>query len=362
MKPPSLVFSWSALARLGGLAPEEGSGGELRAVPADFVVDEIPLYAPSGDGEYLFVRFKKTGHNTGHVLQRLGKALRLRPNQIGHAGQKDRHAVTTQWISLPAKAERWLPGLELWSETGFELLEMARHHAPIGLGHLRGNRFCIRVRNASSAGMEARLRQLEQFGVPNYFGPQRFGLGGLNAEEGLRVLRGESKLTDKALRRFLVTAVQSAVFNRFVSLRLEAGLLDAVLAGDHPVKHETGGVFWAEDAEEETRRAMAGLVSAQGNMWGKKSAPLRGDAAVLEAQALRDMGLSPDDFHLLRGDLRAIRFFFLESPELRTTEDGYTVQMSLPRGSFATAALRELTGGNIDEIPLPQERDHEFRL
>ncbi|WP_102127056.1 tRNA pseudouridine(13) synthase TruD [Deinococcus planocerae] len=339
----SLAFDWSALA---ALTDTPGTRGRLRARPEDFRVEELPAYPLSGEGEHLYLHLEKTGHTTAHVVRELCAQLGVRDRDVGVAGLKDRHAVTTQWVSVPAKYEERLPAFGM---EGVRVLETARHTNKLGLGHLRGNRFVVRVREAPGAADTAAdtLALLVARGVPNYFGPQRFGLRGLNAEEGLRVLRGESRLRDPRVRRFLTTSVQSLVFNRFLSLRLERDLFDRLLAGDMAKKHDTGGVFLVEDPHAESPRAERGEVSATGTLFGKKARPLTLDAGELEREALSEFGLTPEVFASRRGDRRLTRVF-LEGAELRPGEDGYTVAFTLPRGSFATSVLRELMKTDVD--------------
>ncbi|WP_027460032.1 tRNA pseudouridine(13) synthase TruD [Deinococcus murrayi] len=346
----SLVFDWTALATR---TETPGTGGRLRTVPEDFRVEELPAYPFSGEGEHLYLRLEKTGHTTAHVLHELSAQLGVRDRDLGVAGLKDRHAVTTQWLSLPARYESQLGRFALG---GVRVLEVTRHGNKLGLGHLRGNRFVVRVRGApGTAGTAAAtLALLTAGGVPNYFGPQRFGLQGLNAEEGLRVLRGESRVRDPRVRRFLTTSVQSLVFNRFLSLRLERDLFDRLLAGDMAKKHDTGGVFLVEDAAAESPRAQRGEVSATGTLFGRKVRPLTLDAGALEAEALAAFGLTPEVFASRRGDRRLTRVF-LEEAEVRPAEDGYTVAFTLPKGSFATSVLRELTKTAVDTLDGPEE-------
>ncbi|ANE43440.1 tRNA pseudouridine(13) synthase TruD [Deinococcus puniceus] len=353
----SLVFDWSALA---ASTAGQGTGGTLRRVPEDFRVDEVPAYLPSGEGEHLFVRLEKTGHTTSHMLRELTAHLGVRDRDVGVAGLKDRHAVTSQWISLPGKVER---RLESFAMDGVRVLETARHGNKLAMGHLHGNRFVVRVRDAvgTAAEAEATLNQLARVGVPNYFGPQRFGLGGLNAEEGLLVLRGESKIKDPRVRRFLTTSVQSMVFNRFLSLRLERGLFAALIAGDMAKKHDTGGVFLVEDADAERGRAEAGEVSATGTLFGKKVKPLTLAAGELEAEALAAFALTPDVFASRRGDRRLTRIF-LQEPQLTPEDDGFTVSFTLPKGSFATSVLREMMKVDIDTSELPEDTPDEAGL
>ncbi|PNY80308.1 tRNA pseudouridine(13) synthase TruD [Deinococcus koreensis] len=348
----SLVFDWSALRPL---TAGTGTAGELRRHAADFRVQEVPAYALSGQGEFLFVELEKTGHTTSHVLRELTAQLGLRERDIGVAGLKDRHAVTTQWLSLPAKVEDRLGQFAL---DGVSVLQTTRHTNKLGMGHLRANRFVVRVRGASGQGNLARevLDSLGRQGVPNYFGPQRFGLGGLNAEEGLRVLRGESRLRDPRVRRFLTTSVQSMIFNSFLSLRLERGVFDSLLGGDMAKKHDTGGVFLVEDAAQESPRAARGEVSATGTLFGRKVRPLQREAGELEREALAQFGLSPEVFSSRKGDRRLTRVF-LEEAGVTDEEDGFSVAFTLPRGSFATSVLREIMKTDVDAAALSEEPD-----
>jgi len=339
----SLVFDWSALRVLtNGL----GTGGVLRRHATDFRVEEVPAYALSGVGEYVFIEVEKTGHTTAHMVRELCAQLSVRDQDVGVAGLKDRHAVTTQWLSLPSKAEARLSAFSL---DGVRILNVTRHSNKLAIGHLRGNRFVVRVREAHGQAARAAetLDLLTTWGVPNYFGPQRFGLGGLNAEEGLRVVRGESRVKDPRVRRFLTTALQSAVFNGFLSLRLQGGLFARLVEGDMAKKHDTGGVFLVEDAQAECVRAERGEVSATGTLFGRKVKPLTGAAGELEQKILATLGLTPAMFSSRKGDRRLTRVF-LEGAAVHPEEDGYTVAFTLPKGSFATSVLRELMKTNVD--------------
>lgn len=348
----NLVFDWSSLA---ALTATPGTGGTLRRENADFRVEEVPAYPLSGEGDFLFVQLEKSGHTTAHVLRELGTQLGVRDREIGVAGLKDRHAVTTQWVSLPAKVE---PRLGTFTLEGVRVLDTTRHGNKLGMGHLRGNRFVVRVRGAEGMAGQAQATALELVarGVPNYFGPQRFGLGGLNAEEGLRVLRGESRLRDPRVRRFLTTSVQSMQFNRFLSLRLERGVFAGLLAGDMAKKHDTGGVFLVEDAQAEAGRAERGEVSATGTLFGRKVKPLTLDAGALEQEALAAFGLTPEAFGSRKGDRRLTRIF-PENLTVTEEEDGYTLAFTLPKGSFATSVLREVMKTDVDSGPAGEAED-----
>jgi tRNA pseudouridine13 synthase len=168
-----------------------GTGGEVRATPEDFEVEEVGAYAPSGEGPHLFVFVEKRGRNTRDVARELALALRVSERDIGVAGQKDRHALTRQFFSVPGRAPDDARSL---SGEGWRVLSAALHGNKLKTGHLKGNRFRIRIRNAAPDCLErarAVARALEERGFPNAFGPQRFGRDGQNAQLGRALVRGE---------------------------------------------------------------------------------------------------------------------------------------------------------------------------
>jgi tRNA pseudouridine13 synthase len=268
---------------------------------------------------------------------------------IGVAGLKDKYAVTRQWLSVPNAQAAAFDALTALAEVS--VLERSRHKNKLGIGHLRGNRFSVRVRQAEGDALEragAILARLTAKGLPNYFGPQRFGRFGNNARDGLRLVRGEEVSGDHRLKRFFVTALQSQLFNRLLAMRLERGLYDGLVTGDWAKKHDTGGVFSVEDAKEESPRAERLEVSATFPLYGKKVKESPHEAGALEREALAHFGLRWLDFRSRRGDRRISRIR-LEAPELHDHDDGYTVTFTLPKGVFATSLLREVMKVDIDQ-------------
>ena len=168
-----------------------GVGGRFKAEPEDFVVEEVPLYPPSGEGEHTFLRLEKRGISTFEAIRRLARAVGVRERDVGYAGMKDARAVTTQWVSLAGVPPAEADGLEL---AKLRVLEAHRHSHKLRKGHLAGNRFRCVLRGVDAAG-EARAREilarLTQQGVPHAFGPQRFGEPPLNHLAGRALLRGE---------------------------------------------------------------------------------------------------------------------------------------------------------------------------
>lgn len=320
-----------------------GVSARIKAIPEDFVVDEIPLYPAAGEGDHLFVRVEKRGIDTLQLARSLANAFGVSPREVGIAGHKDRHAVTTQWMSFPGVAPEKALGL---SGEGFRVLEAVRHRNKLRMGHLRGNRFRIRLRGAHDVEAVERIaRALEERGLPNYFGEQRFGRAGDNAAMGRRILRGEERVRDRRLRSLLVSALQSEIFNRLLARRIREGNWDRPLFGDVLQKLDTGGLFVCEDPEVDLPRVRSFECSVTGPLPGPRMRPQpHGEPAHLEEEAIRDAGLRPEDFSSrreapgARRPLRLpVRIALVSDPE------GIVLDFELPPGAYATSLLREIT-------------------
>lgn len=349
---PDFRFRWSDLPPLTAALP--GSGGDIRTTPEDFAVEELPLYLPEGTGSHAYAWVEKRELTTRDVVLALVRQG-LKESDIGVAGLKDKHAVTKQWLSVPNRRADALDALA--DLPGVRLLERSRHRNKLGIGHLRGNRFTIRVRGGDAARAAAILDALQAQGVPNYFGPQRFGRFGTNALDGLRFIRGEHVAGGHRLKRFFLSALQSLLFNHMLATRLERDLFGRVVTGDWAKKRDTGGVFMVEDADAESPRAQAGDISATLPLYGKKVKVSSLEAGTLENEALTHFGLTWADFTARKGSRRPSRIF-LEDASLTPEPDGFTLAFALPKGAFATSVLREVTKIEVDE-PLTDGEDDE---
>ncbi len=152
-----------------------GVGGRLRVEMEDFEVEEIPLYGPTGEGQHTLFQIEKRGLSTMRAIQRLARAVNVSPRLFGCAGLKDARAVTRQNLSVEGVAPQALLAVEI---PDVRVLWAERHRNRLKIGHLRGNRFAIRVRGVGLEALDAARRvlaELERRGVPNGFGYQRFG-------------------------------------------------------------------------------------------------------------------------------------------------------------------------------------------
>lgn len=317
-----------------------GLGGLLRVLPEDFAVVEIPSYEPSGEGEHLYLEVTKTDLTTPAMAGALAQALGVPLSEIGYGGLKDRRAVTTQRVSVPASAE-----VSRLMELPFEVRVLGRHGNKLRRGHLAGNRFRIRVRQAHPewrTRSQAILEALRQRGWANFYGPQRFGIEGRNARAGENGVRS-GRLFGPIWRRWLmVSAFQSELFNRYLTTRLAEGLFDRVLEGDVCGRLPRGGVFVAEDPVAEQPRVDRFEISPMGPLFGHKLMPAKGPAAEREQALLDEVDLKLEDFRKVKA-AGSRRRFRLDPGDLTVEEvDGDPLfDFELPSGSYATVLLRE---------------------
>lgn len=327
-----------------------GTGGAIGG-PDDFVVEEIPAYVPAGEGQHVFVWLEKRLLTTPQAISRICEALGLDTRQAGYAGMKDKHGVTRQWLSfegegaLPSRfAQLDLPGIHVG--------EVARHGNKLRTGHLRGNRFTVVLRGVAEHALgraEAVLARISESGLPNYFGPQRFGARGDNAEFALRVLSGQAKPPrDKRLRRLMASALQAQLFNETLARRLGQGSLHQLLDGDVLQRRDSGACFVSSDVTADQQRLELGEVALTGPICGPRMTRPRADSDALrwEDQLLQSFDLQPERFAAWGRNARGARrplTVLLEGATVEATPDGaLRLQFSLPAGSYASVLLREV--------------------
>ncbi len=348
---PSPPPDWRDLAYAAG--PPLATG-RLRTSPEDFRVVEDLGFAPSGDGDHVLLRLRKRGANTDWVARQVAAAAGVSPGRVSFAGLKDRHAVTEQTFSilLPGKG---MPDWSALESSDLQVLEAVRNRRMIRRGGLKGNRFILVVRDLAAVGgaappraaMDARLETLRVVGVPNYFGPQRFGLGGGNLSRALAIFGGATE--SRSYKRGLyVSAARSYLFNRVLSARVAAGSWNRALPGEAVALEGTRSFFVAEVVDEAiSRRLQAMDIHPTGPLWGLGESPAQDEALRAERDALADLGewRAGLEAYGARANRRALRVT-LRDLDWRWLDDGsLELAFGLPPGAYATSALRELLDG-----------------
>ncbi len=330
-----------------------GVGGRIKAVPEDFEVEEIPAYPASGQGDFLYLWIEKRDLGAEYFVRQVARRLDVPVGEVGTAGLKDRHAVTRQMVSVPVRAESRLAQLD---GDGVRLLSVSRHGNKLKPGHLHGNRFRVLIRDAGPAADATAapiLDRLRREGMPNFYGPQRFGRDGETVLLGMALLHHEPppahlprvNLRNPFLRKLTLSAAQAALFNHTLARRMADGLLRRVLSGDVMAKWPFGGMFTAEDVIREQERFDTRETVTAGPMFGRKMFAAAGEAAGREAAVLQDAGLTVESFHgfgkLLSGTRRH-NLIYLDDLAAESEPDGLRLTFTLPAGCYATVLLREV--------------------
>ncbi len=342
-----------------------GTGGTIKMFDEDFQVEELPRYPAGGVGTHAFAFIEKKGLSTREALDRIAQGLGIPRRVIGTAGLKDTHAVTRQWISIEHVPPERIAALQI---PDIRVLNVTLHSNKLKPGHLAGNRFVIRIRKLA-VPIEQALRTAEQVmailtrkGVPNFFGPQRFGnrsdnhlLGRAIVEnnpnkvidlfigtpdtsldsalmlqarthyvegryedayrlwpkqipERRRILKsliinhGNKNRAlhsmDKHLKGFFVSAYQSYIFNRALAARMPD--IDKLMLGDMAYKHDNGACFHVEDPAAEQPRCDAGQISPTGPLFGLRMTHLTGPAGAIENPILEQEALTDQHLRLMK--------------------------------------------------------------
>ena len=340
--------------RRAALAPSRAgrgplAAGVLRSSPEAFRVDEILGFEASGDGPHVLLRVRKRGANTEWVARELARAAGCKPFEVGFAGLKDRNAVTTQSFTAPRGKRAAAEFVGLGGD-GYEVVAAAAHQRKLPRGALEGNRFEITVRSLSGEreALTERLREIGADGVPNYFGPQRFGREAGNLEQVIdaaqRLAQGRQGGGRRPDQGFMLSAARSVVFNAIVGARVEQGSWNRLLTGDVANLDGRGSVFAVETPDAELRARCAALeIHPTAPLPGAGESLARGEVRALEeaTAALFPEALTVIAAERMNAERRPARLR-VRDLEYELEGDNLRLRFALSAGSFATTVLREL--------------------
>ncbi|MCH2411151.1 tRNA pseudouridine(13) synthase TruD [Myxococcota bacterium] len=319
----------------------------LGVYPEDFVVEEIPLRDPEGYGPHTHLWIEKRLANTFEIARLLARKCRVHAREVGFSGLKDRNAVTRQWFSVPRVNPETA---SLWEDSHFRVLRASRDPEKIRTGRIAGNRFSLVVRDIPYKILEqlqTRLDLMEARGMPNRFGKQRFGRRGDNSRLGREILFGKRRSRSRQQERFLVSALQSEVFNKVLDAR---GECDRLEPGDWAMDHLSGRVKLVDvfDVWRDPHRRLE--VSATGPIFGCKVRLAQEYPGELERRIFLENGIpEPADLKEPRGlripgSRRPLRVKAAPIAVNQIEANVVSLSFSLPSGSYATILVDELFG------------------
>ena len=347
--------SWRSVTELPRAHGEPLVSFRLRTQPEDFIVDEELAFGADGDGEHCLLRVRKTDANTEWAARRLASVAGVPAKAIGYAGLKDRRAVTTQWFSVHL-GPRPEPNCDQLAAEGIEVLESSRHRRKLRRGVLAGNRFELLLREVSGdiGTLAERIDRIATAGVPNYFGPQRFGRGQSNLYQADALFREaprhaepgqQRRRVSRHLKGLWLSAARSQLFNEVLGLRVERGDWRTALPGERLQLSGSHSHFLAASVDENIRaRVDSGDAQPTGPLFGAGDALTAGEVAVMESGVAAAFpnwidGLAAAGLRQERRPLRLMpEGLLMEQIEA----DQIRLRFTLPAGSYATALLREL--------------------
>lgn len=323
---------------------EPQAEGVIRSYPRDFVVEEIARIQPEGEGSHLWVWLEKHSANTDWVAKELARVTDSVPRDVGYAGLKDRHAIARQWFSVPFSSTT-RENLENADIEGVKILESHQHTRKLKRGTLDGNRFILRVRQLTGdkAQTISRLEQVRATGVPNYFGPQRFGHRGQNVEQGFKLLSKRARLA-RNKKSIYLSAIRSYLFNQVLAERVRRGDWDKIIDGDLAMLDGTQSIFPCEKPDSDIEDRVNRLdIHPTGPMPGENGTQTTGLAAEVEQAVL---GNWPQLTNLLMAQRvtasrRSLRLY-PAGLEWDFNDGELELVFTLPPGTYATTVLREV--------------------
>jgi tRNA pseudouridine13 synthase len=322
-----------------------GIGGTLKAVPEHFEVEEMLPYAPCGQGEHVYATLRRAGWNTVDVASTLAHTFDLKPMDVGWGGRKDKRAITTQTFSLALPLSLRTDQIEArLAVLPFEVLAVSRHRNKIKTGHVAGNRFRILVTGTVADGLQrsrAIAQRLAQVGLPNYFGPQRFGFNMSNLDRAVSLL-SSGKNARGSKDSFWVSSLQAALFNLWLKERIHRNVFGRIMKGDIAQKTDTGGLFVVDDPIEANERFARRAIVYTGPIFGHKMMTAEAESGAYETDLMDRFELSVYHFKRLRAQgSRRAAVLHLTDLTLEAAEEGIHFAFSLPSGAYATTVLAE---------------------
>lgn len=318
--------------------------GQFRVQRRDFKVDEQMDIDLSGQGEHLWLQVRKTGSNTDWVAGQLARCAGIKEVEVGYAGLKDRHAITTQWFSLQLAGKPDPDFSPLPPE--IEILQSQRHDKKLRTGALTANHFELILRN-----VEGDLEQLKPIiekikirGVPNYFGEQRFGNERNNLTKALAWFKGEFRPKQKHQMGLYLSAARSWIFNHILQARIQQNNWSTRLEGDVFVLEDSHSWFVDDGSENLMQRLDQGDIHPSGALWGEGELPTQSLMRALELQQADFFpgfcaGLSKQR---LKHDRRALRVMVKNLEYALLDQQTLQLNFTLPAGAYATVLLEQL--------------------
>ncbi|WP_154221928.1 tRNA pseudouridine(13) synthase TruD [Marinicella rhabdoformis] len=330
------------------------ASGKIKCTPADFRVTEINDHITfTGEGEHLWLWIEKTDTNTDWVAKQLAQICQASERNIGYAGLKDRHAVTQQWFSVQLPKIDQATDIQNALPDEMTILRSERHNRKIKTGYLQGNRFELTVRDIEGdrGCIEANIQNVIDFGVPNYFGAQRFGKDMGNLPKAIDFFNGRFKTRNKNLKSLLISSARSHIFNNILAARIANNTWHRPIKGDVMQLNNSHSWFKSSEAtsEEIRQRLKEKDIHISAALWGEDAVQSEAECAIFEQSIADQTPQYAKGFEQFRvkQDRRAVRMC-PQNLKFEWLNGDLKLTFELPPGAYATVVLREILNCSED--------------
>ena len=332
---------------------EPSGTAEFKSRPEDFVVRETLSFEPDGEGNHACLYIEKTNTNTEWLARQLARFAGVEAREVGYAGLKDRQAVTSQWFTVKLEGVE-KPDWDQLQLDGVRIIHKTWHRKKLKRGSIKHNQFIITLRNIqglSAAEFEQGIEKITQQGVPNYFGPQRFGHNYNNLHRAVRWFKREIKIKKRNEKSMTLSSARSMVFNQMLSERIRQLGWNTIANGEVMMLDGTRSVFAVESIDTELQERYNQVdIHPTAPLWGRGKLQSSADIRVLELQTAEQLSqwCPALENQGLQQERRSVRLMPKNMQVSFNTTDNLSAELrfNLPSGSYATAVLRELININ----------------
>ena len=293
---------------------------KIKQKPEDFIVNEITNIKLKKKGNYSIFLLKKKNYTTEKAVQTIANKLNMPRKFIGYAGNKDKVAVTTQYISVKNAKIKELELKDIFLEFKGYL------DKPILLGDLKGNEFVIRVISNKTPKKITKMI--------NYFGEQRFSKN--NKEIGKLIVKRDFK---RAVN--LIIKNDSEQVKEYLSKNPNdyIGALRKI-----PLKilklyvHSYQSYLWNEMVVKSSTKTLPII-----GFGTKITENIKG---ILEKEEIttRDFIIKQIPELSSEGVERNL-FVKIKNLKIEKIKKGYIIRFTLPKGSYATEVIKQIFPG-----------------
>ena len=361
-KEKQTSIAWKSLDKLAYLREAPSVQATFKQECSDFKVDEELGFEVSGDGEHLFLHIKKQDVSTVEVARKIAAVAHSKISMVGYAGLKDKKAESTQWFSVPLQKEKGVENQNQdiaakLADENISVIATKRNSRKLKIGSHKRNFFDITLRNClgDKKEFEANLNKIKEFGVPNYFGSQRFGRDLSNLKQVERLINepvtGKKRRQKSFKQGMLISAARAYVFNQLLSERITNNNWAEFVAGDVINLDGTARNFTVADGDWDEilqNRLKSFDIHITGILLGENDSKDKyissSKAADIEKAVLDKY---PQIFEYLRkigakSARRPLRFMPEEFQWAWIDESTLNVSFALRPGAYATSLLREV--------------------